>query len=330
MADQAVSSIVKCLSLEQVALPPRIVHPAQPTSSQHTYMALETMSSTFTDKEAGSPDALDMATSNPFARSAVFCLDKACTTARDWLVYVPSQAVGWALGSVSLVLGVGVLVAIMMYRNLAFFDAVLAMLELCVSLYLRAAIGRSEAAHARMYKASMALQYLAGIQLYHLLAAMAVRLYVHFHPLALNRQKHTIAFSRILSICLAVLAIVGSVVMFDDKSGQAGIRLVEAVAFVLAGLALVLLCVVARVMALDGATHYRRHFAILVVAILLLAVWAAFVGSRTFVALDSPARSSEAMFAVLGYGTLLVIGAVVLGLQAPLYFNFDLASHWQK
>ncbi|KAJ2648694.1 hypothetical protein IWW40_003758 [Coemansia sp. RSA 1250] len=293
-------------------------------------MALETMSSTFTEKEADNQDALDTATKNPFAKSAVFCLNKNCTIARDWLVYVPNQVVGWVLGSVSLVLGVGVLVAIMMYRNLAFFDAVLAMLELCISLYLRAAIGRSEAHHDQIYKASMAFQYLAGIQLYHLLAAMAIRLYVHFHPLALNRQKYAIAFSRILSICLAVLVIVGSVIMFDDKSGQAGIRLVEAVAFLLVGLALALLCVVARVMALGGATHYKRHFIILVVSILLLAVWAAFVGSRTFVALDSPARSNEAMFAVLGYGTLLIIGAAVLGLRAPMYFNFDLASRWQK
>ncbi|KAJ2847721.1 hypothetical protein IWW36_003707 [Coemansia brasiliensis] len=293
-------------------------------------MALETMSSVFTEKESDSQDALDMAITNKFAKNAVFCLDKNCTIARDWLLYVPNQAVGWVLGSVSLVLGIAILVAIMMYRNLAFFDAVLAMFELCISLYLRAAIGRSEAHYDRMYKAAMALQYHAGIQLYHLLAAMAIRLYVHFHPLALNRQKYAIASSRIISICLAVLVIVGAVIMFDDKSGQAGIRLVQAVSFVLVGLTLALLCVVARVMALDGALHYKRHFVVIVVSVLLLAMWAAFVGSRTFVALDSPARSSEAMFTVLGFGTLIIIGAVVLGLQAPMYFNFDLASHWHK
>ncbi|KAJ2829301.1 hypothetical protein IWW50_000935 [Coemansia erecta] len=267
-------------------------------------------------------------------RRTVFCTTKDCAQDSDWLLYKPNQVVGWVLGSVSFITGVGLLITALATRTSAtFLDAALAMLELCVSLFLRSALSLTTmdthaSAAARMYKASMFFEYHAGIELCHVLGVMVMRLFVHFEPLALLKEKYIIVVSRAVSVALAVLACAGTIVMFDE--GSVGMRLVQAVSFAVVVVCLALLCVVVRVMGRDGASHYKRQFGIIVAVILLLALWAGYSGSRTFVALDSPARSSEVVFTVLGFGTLLTGGLVLLVLKAPYYYNFDFAVQWSS
>ncbi|KAJ2370125.1 hypothetical protein H4S02_000354 [Coemansia sp. RSA 2611] len=330
MSDIVVSSAIRCVSQSLGAsYPPPIVHPAQSSTTgsalpSATYSAL---SNVFTENEfTGKSDAVQET-----LNASIYCIDKSCALQRDWLTYMPNQAAGWVLGSISLVTAIGILVLAMASRHAMFLDAVLAMLELCISLYLRAAIGLGRGNLTAMYQASMFFEYHAGISLCHVTAAMAAHLFVHFHPLALTTKKYGVAASRVLSICLAVLAIAGVVVMFDANAGfGAGLALVQAMAFAVVAVCLAVLCAVVRVMSRSGAGYYKRHLLMAVVVVLLLAVWAAFTGSRTFVALDSPARSSEPMVLVLGHGALLLCGLVLLGLKAPYYYNFDLASRWHN
>ncbi|KAJ1853806.1 hypothetical protein GGF49_002327 [Coemansia sp. RSA 1853] len=332
MAELVLSSTIKCISLSAYmpTMPARIVHPAVLPSSQPqptaSYTTLETFVSSFADKDSNTPTN---STSTVKRQATVYCLDEKCTPNVDWLTYRPSKAVGWALGSVSAACAIGLLISVAATRTPMFMDAVLALLELCVSLYLRSAISQGIVNERAAYKASLFFQYHAGIELCHVVGAMVCALLVHFDPMMLTKTKYARRVLRIVTVSLAVVAGTGAIIMFNGTHG-AGMRLMQASSFAVVVVCGAMACVVVRTMGCTGASNYKRQFGMILVVIVLVAVWAAFSGSRTLVHITSPARSSEALFVVLGYATLLTSGLALLVLKAPYYYNFDYASRWSS
>ncbi|KAJ2807385.1 hypothetical protein H4R20_001313 [Coemansia guatemalensis] len=265
-------------------------------------------------------------------RSGVFCDNKKCGKSQDWLTHKPNVAAGWATGSISLVLGLALAFGMGGWHTWAFGDGVLAMIELCISQYLRAAVGMSLENAKALYKASMFFNYHAGVELAHVVAVLTIQLVVHFNPLRKPQwQRYLVLASRLLNLCLTAVVLAGVVVMFDAESNGPGLRLLQGVAF-----AIVLLCFVLGIAAPTftmrkvGASLYKRHYAVLFISLQLMAVWAVYFGSRGFVALDSPARNSQVAFYLLGYMPLMLMVAVFVASKAPLYFNFELASDWHS
>ncbi|KAJ1730481.1 hypothetical protein LPJ61_002987 [Coemansia biformis] len=217
------------------------------------------------------------------------------------------------------------------YSNWVFADGVLAMAMLSVSLYLRAALGMSLGNSAMVYKASMAFNYCAGIQMCYLLCVLTTRLHLHLNPLILTKRAVAVASARVFSVCLVALVIVGVVVMFDPNVQFAGtgIRLVQAALVAIVVICISLAIVVAFTMKCPGASYSKRHYAILYAALFLVTLWATFAGARTLVPLDNAAHSNEIMQYLLIYVPLTLTGTIFVVLKAPRYFNFDLASQWQ-
>ncbi|KAJ2160193.1 hypothetical protein GGF46_002455 [Coemansia sp. RSA 552] len=315
----SISELVKCIEL-----PPRIAHPAQLSPEEEEYMGLQPL-----DNVANAQVLSEYAGDRPDTNyEAIYCPDHDCPTGRDWLMEIPNNIAGWVCGSVAAVTALALLAATAAGRNAAFLDGVLAMFELGASLFLRAALGtNNQADMAALYKASMMLNYHAGIELSHLVAAAMIRMYVHFHAGGHRRAGYVIAAMRVLSIGFLALAVVGVVLMFDGV-GTTGLRLIQALAFAVVALCLAVAAIAVGLLRQPGASLHARHFATAFWALLLLALWAAFMGSRTFLDLDNPARASEVLFYLLNYLPLFLIGAGFVVLRAPLYFNFDRASVW--
>ncbi|KAJ2490064.1 hypothetical protein IWW37_003484 [Coemansia sp. RSA 2050] len=258
----------------------------------------------------------------------ILCAAKNCTRARDWLTKIPNAAAAWSVGGVAFILGGLLLMSTIGWRNPGFLDAVLAMLEVGVSLILRASIGyaTSDGAATAMHQASMILNYHAGIQLCHLLSVMVLNLSAHFDPRITGKQIFAKAASRILSLCLLGLTAAGVIVMFKGspaKTSSAGLHMVQAVMFVVMLLSLGMTMAAAQIVSRDGAVNYRKHVTATVLPLLLLALWAAFMASRTFVSLDNVARSNEIIFYFLNHTLLLMAGATLVLLNAPRLFNFE-------
>ncbi|KAJ2693053.1 hypothetical protein GGH99_001361 [Coemansia sp. RSA 1285] len=300
--------------------PPRIVHPAVTTSKE--YESVATLSTAFTLSEPETESASISSSSSSeeeagelaiyeteegmapadiaAARSAqILCLDKQCTRNRDWLTRMPNAAAGWATGGVILALAIVLFVPTV---------------------------------------ASLFFNHHTGIQLSLLLATMVIRMYGHFKP-GRSQMAHKVwvSVARFVSICLAVLVLVGVLLMFNDSSdspasaGGPGIHLMQAATFVLVAAALALAAVSAILM--SGVVClwvYKKHCAILYGSLFLLALWASFMSARTFVSLDNAARDSEVMFYLLNVLPLALVGLVFVVLRAPLLFNFEMTGYWSR
>ncbi|KAJ2389392.1 hypothetical protein GGI23_005846 [Coemansia sp. RSA 2559] len=280
------------------------------------------------------------ATAAATVRSAqIFCLKEDCTINRDWLTSTPNAAAGWASGAIVLVIGIILSVPAVVWRNIDFLDGVLAMVELCIALFLRAAIGKASTATAQgmLYKASLFFNHHAGIELALLLALMAIRLHAHYNPIAASRQVVWASAARFVSVCLAVMILVGVLLMFSGGGGAAelkdaggpGIHLIQAVTFAVIVIALGLALFAMKLTFNAGLWFYKKHFASLFAPLFLLTLWAAYMSARTLVPLDNVARASEVMFYLLNILPLALIGAVLVALRSPLLFNFEMTAHWK-
>ncbi|KAJ2514975.1 hypothetical protein H4217_005451 [Coemansia sp. RSA 1939] len=340
--------------------PPRIVHPAVTTSKE--YESVATLSTAFTLSEPETESASISSSSSSeeeagelaiyeteegmapadiaAARSAqILCLDKQCTRNRDWLTRMPNAAAGWATGGVILALAIVLFVPTVVWRNTDYLDGVFALVELSIALFLRASVASAGSSNRDIvYKASLFFNHHTGIQLSLLLATMVIRMYGHFKP-GRSQMAHKVwvSVARFVSICLAVLVLVGVLLMFNDSSdspasaGGPGIHLMQAATFVLVAAALALAAVSAILM--SGVVClwvYKKHCAILYGSLFLLALWASFMSARTFVSLDNAARDSEVMFYLLNVLPLALVGLVFVVLRAPLLFNFEMTGYWSR
>ncbi|KAJ2078566.1 hypothetical protein H4R24_004390 [Coemansia sp. RSA 988] len=333
----------------------RIVHPGEETSIlSDTHDELETFGNVFTnggvlkeitiddDNNDNDSDTIS-GTEDKYSddwdkisiineRSGVFCDDYKCGNSQDWLTRKPNVAAGWATGSISLVLGLVLAIGMGGWHSWVFGDGVLAMIELCISQYLRATVGMSLGNTKALYKASMFFNYHAGVELAHVLVVLTIQLVEHFNlPLKSQWRRYLILGSRLFNVCLTAVILAGVVVMLDAENNGPGLRLLQGVAFVIVLLCLGLfITTVVSTMGKVGASLYKRHYAVLFISLLLLAVWAAYCGGRGFVALDLPARNSQVVFYLLSYMPLMLMVAVFVAAKAPLYFNFELASDWHS
>ncbi|KAJ2059521.1 hypothetical protein GGI17_004342 [Coemansia sp. S146] len=263
---------------------------------------------------------------------AIFCPTTSCTRARDWLTNIPNAAAAWSVGGIALVLSGLLLMSTIGWRNPGFLDGVLAMLEVALSLVLRASIGyaTNDGVATAMYRASMFFNYHAGVQLCHLLSVMVLGLSAHFDPRITAKQIFAKAVSRLLSLCLLGLTVAAVIVMFNGdpaNATSAGLHMVKAIVFVVLVIALIMAMAAAQIVAREGSVNYRKHIVATILPLLLLALWAGFMASRTFVSLDNVARSNEIMFYFLNYVPLLMIGATLILLNAPRLFNFEKLYH---
>ncbi|KAJ1818223.1 hypothetical protein LPJ60_004431 [Coemansia sp. RSA 2675] len=302
------------------------------TTSCTTTSVSSTTSASFSAQgvQANSRDSLTKDDSGQTKRDlpTILCVKKNCARTRDWLTKIPSDVAAWAVGGIAFVLSGLLFMSTVGWRNPGFLDAVLAMFEVGVSLMLRASIGyaTSEGAATAMYRASMIFNYHAGIQLCHLLSVMVLDLSAHFDPRITAKQIFAKAASRILSLCLLGMTVAGVVVMFKGdpaKTSGAGLHLVQTVMFIVMLLSLGMTMAAAQIVSRDGAVNYRKHITATVLPLLLLAMWAVFMASRTFVSLDNVARSNEIMFYFLNFTPLLMIGATLMLLNGPRLFNFE-------
>ncbi|KAJ1664219.1 hypothetical protein EV178_004265 [Coemansia sp. RSA 1646] len=265
-------------------------------------------------------------------RSAqIFCLKKNCSQNRDWLTSTPNAAAGWATGGIAIVIGIVLFVPTIVWRNTDFLDAVFALAELCIALFLRAAISTTKSNQDIIYKASLFFNHHAAIELILLLAIMVARLHAHYNPGAASRQVVWAAVARFISICLAVMVLVGVLLMFGSNvdSSAPGIHLMQAVTFFILATALVLAAFAMKMTFNVGVWFYKKHFAVLFISFFLVALWATYMSARTLVPLDNVARDSEVMFYLLNVLPLALIGAVFIALRAPLLYNFEMTAHWK-
>ncbi|KAJ1901316.1 hypothetical protein LPJ66_000870 [Kickxella alabastrina] len=111
--------------------------------------------------------------------------------------------------------------------------------------------------------------------------------------------------------------------------GGASTRITQTLLILVMIVSLGMSTLVGKIANYDGAEYFSRHLHIAFSTIGLLLIWAAFMLARTFVALDSPARSSEVMFYLLNVMPLILVVGVMTVLNAPLTYNFQLTSNWK-
>ncbi|KAJ2001250.1 hypothetical protein GGI04_003814 [Coemansia thaxteri] len=256
---------------------------------------------------------------------SIYCTTGNCDKSRDWLTSVPNAAAAWAVGSIALIQSMLLLFVKMRRKSPGFFGGVLAMLELTLSLYLRASVGYSSGRERAIYQASLFFNFLAGVELCHLLSVTVLGLGAHFDPRITVKQIFARTFSRLLSVCLVGLLVAAVVLMFDANPvhTSAGSHMVQAVLFAVLLVSVLMAVFAAQVTAIDGSVFYRRHFVAVIVPLLLVGVWAGYMVSRTFLPVDSVARTSEALLYGLNYAPLLLAGLTLIALDAPRLFDFD-------
>ncbi|KAI9500377.1 hypothetical protein BX070DRAFT_248580 [Coemansia spiralis] len=358
------STMLKCIPLptyvaasESVPKYSRIIHPAiLPTETTKAYEILATLSTAFTDAEeaiysstqyessssSSSDDTLGLESyvggeAMLTERSAqIFCLNKKCTKDRDWLTKMPKAAAGWTIGAVSLVLGIILFVPTLVWRNTDFLDGVFALTEVCISLFLRAALNTTSSNQDIIYKASIFFNYHAAIELCFVLVVMIIRLHAHYNPLISMKQVFSTSIARFVSVCLSVLVLVGVLLMFGSSSNNVtssagpGMHLLQAVSFFIAAACLAFGIFTLQLTSAEGSWYYKKHYAVLFISLILMALWGAYTSARTFVPLNNVARDSEVMFYLLNILPLIIIGAVFIVLRAPLLFNFEMTAHWKS
>ncbi|KAJ2020244.1 hypothetical protein GGI01_002345 [Coemansia sp. RSA 376] len=331
--------------LPDAKVTPIVVYTNLPTFSTTTLLPSTTTSSSCTTSTSSSPVAALANNRDTVANDndkdggqakrdlpTIFCPTKNCIRARDWLTSIPNAVAAWSVSGIALILSGLLLMSTIGWRNPGFLDGVLAMLEVALSLVLRASIGyaTSDGVATAIYRASMFFNYHAGVQLCHLLSVMVLDLSAHFDPRITAKQIFAKAVSRLLSLCLLALTVAAVVVMFNGdptKATTAGLHMVQAVVFVVLVISLVMAMAAAQIVAREGSVNYRKHIVAAILPLLLLALWAGFMASRTFVSLDNVARSNEIMLYFLNYVPLLMIGATLILLNAPRLFNFEKLYH---
>ncbi|KAJ2775703.1 hypothetical protein IWQ57_000273 [Coemansia nantahalensis] len=237
--------------------------------------------------------------------AAVYCPTRDCTGGRDWLVKTPNAAAGWAVGSVAF-LASGII--------LRFRDSftTFAMCELGISLFLRAGLNYANGNKRAIYIASLFFNYNAATTLFVSIVASAFALNSYFNGAKAGRTLAASIFMTVTNIALFAMVVAGIVIMYRDETmvvKNVGWRLIQAVLFIM-----VILTVPALVMLVIStfATSPVYTFAslALLVAAVLMGVWSSFMLARTWLPLDSVARSNEIAFYLLNVAPLLFIGII--------------------
>ncbi|KAJ1646292.1 hypothetical protein LPJ64_002223 [Coemansia asiatica] len=267
----------------------------------------------------------------------IVCTTGECQGTGDWLVKEPNAAAAWAIGALSLLLGLWFLIPTFKWQSRGFFRGTFAMLLVAVSLFLRAMVGRSQGGtQERVFRVSVQFNYYAGLFLCNLVLIMLLRLSGHVRPVT-GKWRYLVAVVKYGSLYLMIGLVIGAMVtVFSDTGEEASNAMGGVSARLLqAALGLVLLQCVAIVIAVSGLARKEsgRYLLRQVVTVLCCSgcvlLWAAFMLARTFVVLSNPARSSEVMYYLLGVAPLILAVTTMVVLSAPLSFNFQMTSNWK-
>ncbi|KAJ2522025.1 hypothetical protein H4217_001029 [Coemansia sp. RSA 1939] len=257
----------------------------------------------------------------------IYCPDKSCGNARDWLVYEPTQAALWALGGVMVFFGVfsitfGPTNKVVLFGK---SDIRSAASFLAISMFLRAGLTHERGDKTAMYIASMIFNYFAGAALSNILIANSFLLWDGLG----EPSSITMACSwamRFVMFCIEFsLTVAGVYLMFhphSESSARVGLRCIQAELGILLCIVVLTVCVFLFVF---RKLEYISIGNVLstVVTMCLALLWNAFMFARTFVDLDNVARDSQTMFFLLNYLPLMLGFLLIIFFGEPLRAVLD-------
>ncbi|ORX70714.1 hypothetical protein DL89DRAFT_266877 [Linderina pennispora] len=232
----------------------------------------------------------------------ILCPSRNCTPDREWLTFIPSVVAGWVIGSIALLLGLGLLALTFMCGLLEFFFGFLAMVLVAICLFLRAALKHTSMDRFAMYKVSIWFNYFAAALLALLVVHLIFRLIVHLDNTLCGTIRSVVMFFYVCALALFALLVAAVVLMFDLHSSDK----------------------------LSHGIHCLQAFVIivLILSVILLATtgWATNSG-REWPPHDAhsdrrAARHSEVLWYIFNIVPLLLIAIVLLALNAPKMFTF--------
>ncbi|KAJ2847827.1 hypothetical protein IWW36_003649 [Coemansia brasiliensis] len=255
----------------------------------------------------------------------ILCPSQDCTPWREWLTYIPNIPAGWVIGSIALLLGLALLLMAFKCGALEYILGFLAMVFLCICLFMRAALKNTGADRLAMYQASIWLHYFAVALLLLLIAQLIFRLVVHLDNTLCKGVRMLVSFVYVVALVLFGLLTAAVVLMFDKHNlskVHAGIQCLQAFAIIVLIVAVILLLAALWASSNDYKNYHIAHVIIIGLCVLFLIVWGCFITAREFLGLHSAARHSEALWYIFGIVPLLLVAVVLLVLNAPAMFTF--------
>ncbi|KAJ2353126.1 hypothetical protein IWW50_003595 [Coemansia erecta] len=255
----------------------------------------DTQSTVFTRDAASTKRQLD----------EIYCPTRDCKGGRDWLTMQPNAAAGWAVGSIALLCS-GFLIRLRPSFTCA------AMLDLAISLYLRAGLNYEHGNKRAMYIASLFFHYNCATIIFVNVMNGAFSLKAAFDESKVGRAVASSLWALLLNMALFAMVVAGVVVMFRKETlveVNAGWRLIQAVLYIIVimmGLSMLVLLK----NSCGGSGGQTLVSLVVLLAVVLMGLWASFMLARTYVPLTNVARSSEVAWYLLGVMPLLLIGII--------------------
>ncbi|KAJ1719291.1 hypothetical protein LPJ61_006336, partial [Coemansia biformis] len=240
----------------------------------------------------------------------ILCNSFKCSNHRDWLTKLPNAAANWTLGTISLLVGLLLVKANCTKRSYRCFmpTTSVAMFMLFISLALRASLGLSTGNKRSIYVASIFFNYLAAFLLGLLMIGAARPAITRFQPRTSGETWVGVVITHLIFWASVVLVIVGLVFSFKLKSGYsdaAGAHCIQAaLVLLLASTAISALIALVRIKCVVQTLTKNAVWAGVLWAPLIL-LWGSFMLARTFVHVNSVARTSEILFGLLNYAPLI-------------------------
>ncbi|KAJ2452877.1 hypothetical protein EV183_002614 [Coemansia sp. RSA 2336] len=235
----------------------------------------------------------------------IYCPSKKCIKARDWLTMQPKAAAGWAIGSLAFLAGG------LIFRLRDSFTCY-PMIELGISLFLRAGLNYDHGNKRSIYVASLIFHYSCANTLFANLVQASLSLKAVFEDSASARPVFAWLVTSILGLTNFAMIIAGSVIMFQEKTLEGdttGLHLIQAVLYIMIIVMGLSMLVLLKGMFSGSGSRAIASFVILS-AIILVALWASFMLSRTYLPLTNVTRSSEVAWYCLGVLPLGIIGII--------------------
>ncbi|KAJ1991761.1 hypothetical protein GGI25_003122 [Coemansia spiralis] len=261
---------------------------------------------------------------------SIYCPQKDCINERDWLVYKPTSAALWVLGSIMLALAILYMSLFRPLRVTHYNSSSVRLIAifLTISLYLRAALTRTSGDKKALYIGSMIFNYISGECLYDGLFANSIFLVTGY-------MKPS-APIRALYACLGIvqgwgefaLAVAGPTLMFHPHSGHVAVGrtcLRVITGFLMSATFFIAVAFAFRFRAVSYFMSKRGILSTIIV-ILMLELWSSYMFARLFVDLDNPARDSETVFFLLNVLPLIIGILAYLVLGEPLSGRVDLSN----
>ncbi|KAJ2259471.1 hypothetical protein GGI01_003622 [Coemansia sp. RSA 376] len=242
---------------------------------------------------------------------SIYCLAKNCIQSPDWLTYMPSPAVGWAVGGIAVLIAAMSIIPTFYKGEVRLTHGTDAFYLLALSLFLRSVLNYKVVNTAAAYKASLFFNYYTAICLHEQVVSSIFRYTIKLNwRISGLAEQFKIPFSAVHLIQF-VMMIPAVAVMFDVVNANGvdpSVYLIRTVVFSTMVMSLV---VIVKAMAIDIRKQNCNLRALLVSVLprnLLFIMWGCYMASRTFLPLDSVARDSEVAFYMLNVFLLILAG----------------------